>query len=225
MNPDQNSQPPLTNPAPTLSPVLVAPSPVTINNPLTAMQPGEQVLAEIKRHPIGLIGNYIVTGGLVLLTAVGAIFAPHIVSSDMQHQASVWGATAFVIVAAFAFITILITTTVYKGNRWIVTSDSLTQIMQVSLFSKQSSQLSLHNLEDVTVLQNGIIQSAFNFGTLHAETAGERAKFVFRYCPDPNARTRDILMAREKFMGQGGFPGRNSESGVDINMYNQDNPQ
>jgi hypothetical protein len=40
----------------------------------------------------------------------------------------------------------------------------------------------------------------FNFGILRAETAGERSKFVFVYCPDPKHYAREILMARENFI-------------------------
>ncbi len=195
--------------------------PLSAANPLAAMQPGEQVIAEIKRHPVGLMGNYITAGIIVLLAAIGAIAAPRLVNSDLHHSALLWSVGGFVIVAAFVFLGVFITSTVYKGNRWIVTDDSLTQITQISLFSRQSSQLSLHNLEDVTVQQNGIFQSTFNFGTLRAETAGERSKFVFPYCPDPNARARDILSAREKFMREGGYGTPTAANAPAINGYTE----
>lgn len=182
------------------------------------MQPGEQVICEINRHPIGIIGNYIMGTLLLLFFAAGALIAPHFVSDAMRHNVTIWGAGIFVIAAAFISLAMYIMAKVYKGNCWIVTSDSLTQVSQISLFSRQSSQLSLHNLEDVTVQQNGLIQSMFNFGTLRAETAGERSKFVFPFCPDPNARARDILMAREKFMAEGGSPSNNADApGVNLN--------
>ncbi len=213
-NPSEFGMPP-TNSAPAQPPP--APAQLSVENPLAAMQPGEQIICEINRDPIGLLGMYITSGTILLLAAVAAIAAPRLVSDDLRHNVAIWGAIGFVIVAAFVVLAAWITTRVYKGNRWIVTSDSLTQISQVSLFSRQSSQLSLHNLEDVTVQQNGIFQSSFNFGTLRAETAGERSKFVFPYCPDPNARARDILLTREKFMGEGGYAAKNDSGGVNIN--------
>jgi len=228
MNPDQQPQNPLppADPTPTPAPT-PAPAPPADNNPaqpaskvanpLSAMQPGEQVICEITRHPIGLIANYIVSGFLLIFFAVAAVLAPRFASDELRHNVSIWAGGSFVIVAAFIMLALYIMTKVYKGNCWIVTSDSLTQVTQVSLFSRQSSQLSLHNLEDVTVQQNGIIQSMFNYGTLRAETAGERSKFVFRYCPDPNARARDILMTRETFMAAGGFPSKNDGPGVNFN--------
>jgi hypothetical protein len=230
MYPDQNTPQPTnpTNPVPQApqvpQPTPYVPAQPNVANPLAAMQPGEQVIAEINRHPIGLIGNYIMAGILLALAAVAVIAVPNLVSQDTRHNAIIWGSGSFVIFAAFVFLAIYITTKVYKGNCWIVTDDSLTQVNQVSLFSRQSSQLSLHNLEDVTVQQNGIIQSALNFGTLRAETAGERSKFVFPYCPNPNARAREILLAREKFMGEGGYSGRNTgpAENPSVNITTQD---
>jgi hypothetical protein len=218
MNPEQYPSPvPETNPQPaTPQSQPVAPT-LSSANPLAAMQPGEQIIAEISRHPVGLLGTYLMGGLILLVAAIAAVMLPSWVSSDYHHDAIIWSAGAFVFLAFFVFLAMYISAKVYKGNRWIVTSDSLTQISQNSLFGRQSSQLSLHNLEDVTVQQNGIFQTSFNFGTLRAETAGERSKFVFPFCPDPNSKARDILMAREKFMGDGGYPGRSDSGGVNIN--------
>jgi len=89
---------------------------------------------------------------------------------------------------------------IYNGNRWIVTSDSITQITQVGLFRKQTSQLSLGNLEDVTFEQESILQTMFGFGTLHVETAGEHSKFIFPFCPTPQKCAVEIIQAHEAYM-------------------------
>jgi uncharacterized membrane protein YdbT with pleckstrin-like domain len=76
----------------------------------------------------------------------------------------------------------------------------VTQVQQTGLFNKQSSQLSLENLEDVTAEKNGILAQMFNFGVIKCETAGERSKFVFPFCPNPTYYAQEILNARERFM-------------------------
>jgi hypothetical protein len=95
---------------------------------------------------------------------------------------------------------LFISTTVYWQNQWVVTTDSITQVIQNGLFGRQVSQLSMENLEDVTVIQDGIMPHLFNYGLLKAETAGERSKFVFLYCPNPNQVAREILDTHEKFL-------------------------
>ncbi len=169
------------------------------NNPLETMREGEIVICNIKRHPIGILGVYLTFALLVVIVAALGVAAPTLfpnTDSDQLHLIAV-GALLFAVL--FAGIFAFIARTVYYGNRWIVTSDSITQIERHSLFDTQSSQLSLANLEDITVHQDGIIANIFSYGTLNAETAGERSKFVFPFCPNPTDEAKKILLARENF--------------------------
>lgn len=170
------------------------------DNPLSVMQPGEQVVCEIKRHPIGLLGPYVGSG--LLLVIVGVVVfgvAPNFITSVSSSQVVTIGGLLFFVVALAAFGFVWVANKVYYGNKWVVTSDSITQVSQSSLFDKQSSQLSLGNLEDVTVEQDGVFQHMYNFGLLRCETAGSRSKFVFMFCPNPNFYAKKILEAREQF--------------------------
>jgi uncharacterized membrane protein YdbT with pleckstrin-like domain len=171
-----------------------------IHNPLSVMQPGERTICEIKRHPIGLLSIYAVVGFMLLLLAL-VIFAiaPSLFSDTDRNQVMSIGAVVLLLAAVLGVTFAFISNIVYWGNRWIVTSDSITQVQQSSLFNKQHSQLSLANLEDVTVEKNGILPHLFNYGVIKAETAGERSKFTFPYCPNPDLYAQQILNARERF--------------------------
>lgn len=224
---DQNPQPPAQQPQPT-QPAVAAPQPpiepnqnpeqpnppapqpeqpnntlngTPVKNPLESMQPGERVLCEIKRHPIGILGIYFsFIAAVVLVAVVGYGFAPQIYTSTDSSRINGYVTLAVLIIAVLGGVFAYIAHIVYWGNRWIVTDDSVTQIMQNSLFSKQSSQLSMGNLEDITAEKNGIIQHMFNYGVLKCETAGaQKSKFHFLYCPNPDYYAKCILDAREKF--------------------------
>jgi hypothetical protein len=209
-------------PAPASQPQPEAPQP-DIHNPLAVMQPGEQVLCEINRHPIGLIGTYFAAAFIVVTTGVLAfVVAPRMVTNFDHTRLLSMAGLVFMVVTLFTLLFVWITTTVYKGNRWVVTTDSITQVTQTSLFAKQSSQLSLANLEDITAEQNGIFSHLYNYGVLKAETAGERSKFFLSYCPRPTYYAQCILDAREKFEQFGGrrgdFEARASNpGGVNVN--------
>ena len=176
-----------------------------VDNNLRVMQPGEREIFTVKRHPIGLIAIYVTIAVVVALMAVLAFGI--LPSADSGGNTATVSAVIFVFLTALALIYALIATTVYEGNSWVVTSDSLTQVSQTSLFNRQSSQLSLANLEDVTAEQNGIFAHIFNYGILKAETAGEHSKFRFVYCPNPNLYAQQILHAREEFEQGGGHLG------------------
>jgi uncharacterized membrane protein YdbT with pleckstrin-like domain len=174
--------------------------PQNVHNPLAAMRPGETIICNIKRHPIGIITSYAGIGLLLLLIAVvGYAIAPSIFTDYSKSQVYSIVTVVFLVTLVFALLFAVVAHIVYWGNRWIVTSDSVTQVVQNSLFNKQSSQLSMGNLEDVTAEQNGILPHMFNYGVLKAETAGEHSKFRFIYCPNPNFYAQCILQAREAF--------------------------
>jgi membrane protein YdbS with pleckstrin-like domain len=174
-------------------------TPEAVHNPLNVMSPGEQIICDIKRHPIGLLGVYITSGFLILVLLGGVAALPSLVS-DLSNQIKLIAFAAALLFAALILLFAYIAAVVYKGNRWIVTSDSITQITQTGLFQKQTSQLSLANLEDVTFEQSSLFQSMFGFGTLKVETAGERSKFQFPFCPNPRKCAVDIIQAHEGFM-------------------------
>jgi uncharacterized membrane protein YdbT with pleckstrin-like domain len=180
-----------------------------VPNTLTVLQPGEHEICTIKRHPIGILGIYGLCGLVVIVTAVLAFgLAPGMFSSA-GNQVMLVGALVFVVIAAICATFALIATKVYWGNTWTLTTDSLTQVNQISLFRRQSSQLSLENLEDVSSEQNGLLTRLFNYGLLRVETAGERSKFMFPFCPNPNYYAAQILSAREIFLEH-----TNKETGV-----------
>lgn len=163
------------------------------------MSEGETVIFSVKRHPIGLIGMYL--SFAILLAIVGGltVVAPDILTDYDADAVRNTGLIALLFTVFFVGLFSIIAHIVYYGNRWILTSDSLTQISQKSLFDKQNSQLSLANLEDISAHQDGILAHMFNYGLLKVETAGEHSKFSFIYCPDPNSYAQKILIAREAF--------------------------
>jgi hypothetical protein len=199
--PAANSDVPISSTTPQPSPTMPKP-PADHAHPMVVLQPGERIVAQIKRHPYGIVGNYISGGLIVVLAAAAAVFlVPHVTqdsTNGSQLQAIAFGIVVLLAVGVAAMLAIA--SKIYWQNEWIVTSDSITQISQFGLFTRQSAQLSMENLEDVTVDQSGLVQHSLNFGTLHVETAGEHSKFVFPYCPNPTYYARLILEAREDYI-------------------------
>ncbi len=183
-----------TNSAP-VSPTPPAPP---IHNPLAVIQPGEQTIFEIKRHPIGIFMIYAMTViMLIALTVLGLIVAPGL-SSGGGSSVKTFATAGLVVVTALSLVFNLLATTIYWGNRWILTSDSITQYSQTGLFHKENSQIQLDSVEDVTAAQNGILQRIFNYGTLKVETAGHGINYAFAFAPKPNIYAKQILEAREQ---------------------------
>lgn len=168
----------------------------------------EVLIADIRRHPFGLFLIYIQTFvALGLSLALILLFLPSVadtVSISFAAMTSIVAAfSLFVIILGLLFL--ILATRIYKGNQMIVSDKNVTQVLQIGLFDRKVSELSLGNVEDVTAQQKGIFPTLFNYGVIIIETAGEQNNFTFIYCPNPNAYAKAILDARidhiEKFGG------------------------
>src|SRR5882724_4992188 len=105
-----------------------------VDNPLAVMEPGERTICEIKRHPIGMLGIYSMAGFLLLVIAILAFaVAPQVLTSTDHRTVIGYGGIVFLVFALLAGSFVFISHLVYWGNRWILTSDSITQVTQSSL--------------------------------------------------------------------------------------------
>ncbi len=192
--------------AETKEPTPDVPAPTSSNeetvDPTIPIGNAEQVT--IKRHPFGLIALYIETIiGLVVAFGLVLFVVPQVVQSSNSHQAIQWIWTLAIVAGILASFFLLLATAVYRQNRWIVTDDSITQIVQLGLFRRQTSKLSMANVEDVTSEQTGFIATLLGFGTLKVETAGELSSFHFIYCPHPTTFAKIIIDAHERYINSG----------------------
>jgi membrane protein YdbS with pleckstrin-like domain len=174
---------------------------------IEALTASETLVADIRRHPFGLFLIYLqtfVAFGLALVLIFTLM--PSVIQALGLHGptvnaiASIFG----LLVVVFALIFVVLATRIYKYNQLIVSDKNVTQVLQIGLFSRKVSELSMANVEDVTAEQHGIFPTIFNYGTLKIETAGEQNNFVFIYCPNPNAYAKAILDARLQFITEEG---------------------
>ncbi len=165
----------------------------------------ETKIADIRRHPFGLFLIYIqVMVGLAVAAVFIFGFLPSLTSGTGSMGSQITGLFLGIgsIVVVMALIMLLLVTRIYQSNQLIVSDVNVTQVLQTGLFSRKVSELSMNNIEDVTSVQKGILQTMFNYGTLIIETAGEQNNFTFHYCPNPNAYARAILDSRQMFISK-----------------------
>lgn len=163
------------------------------------LEPDEQELAVVKRHPIGIVGIYLESLlGLLVVMGLGIAVAPDFLN-DLSPQAYRILIAVIVFGLAILIFFLFVATYVYRQCRLLITDRSLVQILQKSLFIRKVSRLSFSNVEDVTAEQRGILASIFNYGTLHIQTAGAEENFEFTYCPAPNRYADQIIEARQRY--------------------------
>lgn len=164
----------------------------------------EQLVYEIRKHPIGLILIYF-TGFFIALTLIAAFFGTTffldndplgtgVNSEPLRSPLIILGTILILLTLLMTFIGAYI----YQSNVVLVTSEKLTQVVYRTIFDRKISQLSIGDVQDTTVDQKGILSRIFNYGTLIVETAGEQQNYTFTYVPRPYEASKAVVHAHEE---------------------------
>lgn len=163
----------------------------------------EALVLEIRKHPIG--ATLISITGLFVIVAT-LLLSGFIATADLNtffNMTSLNGLRGIIVVISllicgFAVAGTLIGLFLYRSNVIYVTSEKIAQVLYTSLFHRKISQLSIGDVQDVTVSQNGILAHLFNYGVLVIETAGEQQNYTFTFVPEPYAKSKAIVGAHER---------------------------
>lgn len=171
------------------------------NGGIEGLNADEQLLANISRHWFGLVLIYLqVIIGIIAGGALIFLLLSGVMGDNLSQQADTLIMAGVVMALAVAILILLVATQIYRQNKLIISDKNITQVLQRGLFSRQVSELSMANVEDVTADQQGILAHIFGYGTLKIETAGEQNNFNFIYCPNPDYYGKAILDARQQFL-------------------------
>jgi len=172
----------------------------------------EKLIREVTKDPFGLFMIYFL-GTLAALVIFG-IFVLGGSVSDLSSGLDGTGLSnssmqsLLVVVGFFLTVfTIIITAIVaflYRNSVVLITSEKIAQQLYVSLFNRKISQLSIADVQDVTVRQQGIFAHIFDYGTLTIETAGEQSNYTFTFTPEPYEVGKDLVGSHEADVAQHG---------------------
>jgi len=165
----------------------------------------EELLAEIRKHPIGLF-LIAITGVFISLTILFATTALSIGAGNSGVFEQFGSTPQLVLIVlgllltGLGFVATFIIGIIYRSNVVFVTNEKIAEVMYVSLFNRRIVQLGIGSVEDVTVSQKGIFSRIFDYGTLLVETAGELENCTFTYVPKPNETSQLIIQTHETYV-------------------------
>lgn len=163
----------------------------------------EEIRFIVRHHWAGFLGTLGIVLGmalvpLVLVFAAGQLFGDHF--SDYMP---------LIVLALSGYFIFLLT---FLFGSWInfyydiifITNERIINVAQEGLLSRQTSELDMRQIENVSAEINGLLQSFFNYGLLIIETAGKgtggdnlrpgmKGYFTVTDVPDPNQLARTIL--------------------------------
>lgn len=167
------------------------------------LHPDETIKYIVRHHWLGFLGTLLIVLGMALfpffiLLATNLAFPDTISDYSVVLGVSISGYFLFLLTFLFgAWIN-------FYYDIVFITSERIINVAQQGLLSRETSELSMKQVENVTADLSGFLQSAFNYGLLVVETAGEgtsgdakrpgiKGYFTISDVPDPNRLARAIL--------------------------------
>ncbi len=150
-----------------------------------SQEPDEDIIIFLRRDILNFLPTAII---LVFLAAFGilglVVFAwPGVaVLTGLARQIAALVVTAYLFMLGLFFAIAWLD---FYFDVHILTNVRLVDIDQNRLFSRVISELALENIEDVTAIRNGIIETLANFGDVRVETAGAVERFLIEKVPFP----------------------------------------
>ncbi len=165
----------------------------------------EQLLAEIRKHPFGEFIIFFSGSAVIIIMSIIFFILPSALGGEGLATAGVSQSSVILvatllglIVVGFAIAATIIQAYLYKSNVMVVTSEKIAQVLNPTLFKRKISQLSIGDVQDVTIKQDGFLPRFFNYGTIVIETAGEQENYTYSFAPHPYEKSKIIVGAHEE---------------------------
>ncbi len=156
--------------------------------PFLNLSAGEYVVLEVTRTifaPIFIVLMTIISVCFVAVVWWYVMVHPGssepIVNPQAASSVSMFALGMTVLIAIFGWVAY----TVFKGNKFFLTNESVIQEIQSALLAQKEQTINLENIKDASFTQHGIVPTLLNYGTLHLSTEGDEQEYRFSYVNNP----------------------------------------
>ncbi len=155
------------------------------------LQPGEELVQLVRRHPIFIILQVILITAMTLLAII-------VLSWLTARSPDLVTVCAVLIVGAVAVGLLVGFFAVYRymNDLWLITNQRLIDSLKTSPFNHQVSSTSLRHVQNTSIVKSGILATLFNFGDIVCQTASTDGSFELRDVPQPTEVLNEIDRAR-----------------------------
>lgn len=154
----------------------------------------EKIIFALRRHPltfvpIAIMFAFLLFVPIAIFIIIYNIF-PDLLASPAAYPLLVLAASAYYL---YTFLFFTIRFLEYYLDLWTVTNKRIVDIEQHGLFSRTTTELELHNIQDVTVEQHGVFATFFNYGDVHVKTASLNTEIIFFQVKAPNDIRKEMI--------------------------------
>lgn len=162
------------------------------------LNPDEKLIMIIRKHKIYYLKHALVLLFLFILPILLYLF----LAFNLEDLFNPIIDTLFIIISSVYYLAILFFSLIswmnYYLDVWLVTNERIIEYEQKSPFHRETGELMLESIEDVSVRVEGIIPSIIKSGNVYVQTAGQAERFVFVDAPKPEDIKETIIRLTHK---------------------------
>jgi len=162
---------------------------------MITLRPQEETITIVRRHWINIALPIVLCAMLSLLPILLPVtrYASHMVDDRLAVPlVSFFTICYWMIILAF----FLVAWVNYYFDTWIITTERVLDVNQVTLFHREISEFSIGRVQNVTVTIPTVIATLLRFGNLVVETAGEKS-FHISAIPHPE-KVKELLVRQSQ---------------------------
>jgi len=154
----------------------------------------EQIIARFRRYGLTLVWQW-------LIALVPLVCASVYMFALFRH--GTWGIVVFVVLITLTCILILRIVLVSRGSILFLTSHRIVDSAKEGMFRKVITEVEMDDIEDIAVVQRGVMRNLCNYGTLEIHIRDSKTCIKVEYVHRPVGVQRLIREVRKRYSRSG----------------------
>lgn len=163
---------------------------------------GEYVIAEVRRHKIGLLIPFALGSLAVIILLAGLLnynLAVEMFNLTGVLANSLVGSLLIILGISLVCLFVYFNYFVYTSNKFYLTNESVIEHLQIGLFNRREQTITLGSIEDASYTKSSLLEELVDFGSIRLSTVGDETTYRFKYVAKPKEAIDQLNTAVEAF--------------------------
>lgn len=162
---------------------------------MITLRPQEETITVIRRHWINIVGPVLGCSLLALIPIVLPLttYIPKFIAVELALPLITFLTICYWMLILAFFLVVWVN---YYFDTWIITTERVLDVNQVTLFRREIAEYSIGRIQNVIVRIPTIVATLLHYGNIEVETAGEKS-FDITAVPNPE-QVKELLVRQSQ---------------------------
>lgn len=167
------------------------------------MYQNEKTILILRKHRLYYVKHFLVLIILIAIPIILYLLSNYFFTNLFENQGL---NLIFILITSLYYCFVLLFSFIswlnYYLDVWVITNYRIIEYEQKSIFDRETSELNIKSIQDITAQVKGILPSIFHFGNLYVQTAGAQERFIFKDVPYPDKAKETIMNLQNQIASQ-----------------------